>query len=283
MNGAASGVPSGASVSSFERNPVPSPLTQPIIEPTYEPYRPPPVHSLERTNPFDKNKVSSFEDKTSGIYSTLSLNKTIPLTNKEEQNFREEKPTEKIVEPLPTATFTTSSGFDYSYKPPPLPTYIPQKSVEKPEPVVPAPVVPAPVVLPPTVAADVVRTEPRHKFERKLSDADIVFGSKPEPYTSSFKVESYSRNRSNSSFTSTSTDSTYMYGNRDALKNSSFQKSLSVSSDKDGDFSNDPAVIASRPVVGINNDAFSDYTPKSTKPTKKAWGHDDEDDDYDLK
>lgn len=197
------------------------------------------------------------------------------------KELREEKPVEKIVEPFAPAavsSLTSSSGFDYTYKAPPLPTYIPQKSVEKSE-----PFVQAPVLTEPKTAVDVVRTEPRHKFERKLSDADIVFGSKPEPYTSSFKVENYSRNRSNSSFTSTSTDSNYVYGNREALKNSSFQKSLSVSSDKDGDFSNDPAVIASRPFVGISNDAFTDYTPKSTTATKKPWSHDDDDEDYDLK
>lgn len=236
----------GATVSSFDTQ-------QSIPEPTYEPYRPPPVLAHERINPFDKNVPPSNENKTSSIYSTLSTNIAVPMTKQEEMELREEKPVEKIIEvKIPTvSTFTSPNGFDYSYKAAPLPTYIPLESIEKTEPI---------------IAKDVEKSEPRHKFERKMSDADIIFGSKPEPYTSSFKVENYSRNRSNSSFTSTSTE--YAYG----IKNNSFQKSLSVSSDKDGDFSNDPAVLASRNLAG---------TPKSTTSDEKL--NYDVDDDYDLK
>jgi len=119
-----------------------------------------------------------------------------------------------------------------------------------------------------------------------MSDADIVFGAIKVSSTgtdaSSFKPNTYARNRSNSSFTSTSTESNYMYGTRDAKRDNSFQKSLSVSSDKDGDFTHDPTVLSSR--AGINNDAFSDFdSPKTstTSAANKIWSNND--DEYDLK
>lgn len=265
-------VPSGSSVSSFERNPIPSTMAP---DPPYEPYRPP-IISHERVNPFDKNKTPTYDNKTSGIYSSLSSNVTTAVNVIDDKTLKDVKPIEKFSVPLepavkpPTAApFTTTSGFDYSYRPPPLPIFTSKDSVEKQD------------SKPVEVAA--VKSEMRHKFERKLSDADIVFGSKPEPYTSSFKVESYSRNRSNSSFTSTSTDSNFIYG-KDARKENSFQKSLSVSSDTDGDFSHDPSVIATRTFQGINNDAFSDFdSPKTTAAGTKSWSNNDDDDDYDLK
>ena len=269
MNGSistgGSNVPSGTSVSSFERNPIPSSVAP--IEPTYEPYRPPAVLSHERINPFDKNKTpTSYDNKTSGIYSSLSSNtsSTAPVIVKEEKKVV--VPVEPTVIKPSVVPFTTSSGFDYSYKPPPLPTYKSKDSVE---------------VEAPKPKEVVEKTEPRHKFERKLSDADIIFGSKPEPYTSSFKYENYSRNRSNSSFTSTSTDSEYIYGSRETRGENPFQKSLSVSSDKDGDFSHDPSVVASRAYQGISNDAFSDFDSPKTTTTARKWSNND--DDFDLK
>lgn len=169
------------------------------------------------------------------------------------------------------------TGFDYSYKPggqaPPvaqIPLYSgPKESTEK-EP-----------------SVDIEDSEkPRGQFERKMSDADIVFGaikvSSTGADSSSFKPSSYARNRSNSSFTSTSTDSNYVYGSRDARRDNSFQKSLSVSSDKDGDFTHDPTVLSSR--AGISNDAFTDYDSPKTSTTSSAtklWSNND--DEYDLK
>lgn len=244
-------------------------------EPPYEPYRPL-IISHERINPFDKNKTPAYDNKTSGIYSTLSSNVTaVPAAPAAPAVPVETKPVEKYSAPIETKpttapSFSSTTGFDYSYKPPSIPVYVSEKSVEKED----------------SKASDfeVERKEPRHKFERKLSDADIVFGMKPEPYTSSFKVENYSRNRSNSSFTSTSTDSGYVYGNRGALKDNPFQKSLSVSSDKDGDFTHDPSVLASRAYQGINNDAFSDFdAPKTSVSATKPWSNNDDDDDFDLK
>jgi hypothetical protein len=268
-----SSVPSGTSVSSFERNPIPPSMAP--AEPTYEPYRPPAVLSHERTNPFDKNKTPSFDNKTSGIYSSLSSNiAVVPALTvvKDDVVLKEQKP----VVPLETSTvpsvasFTPSSGFDYSYKPPPLPVYATKESFERQD-------------SKPSEVEVKSETKSRHKFERKLSDADIIFGSKPEPYTSSFKFENYSRNRSNSSFTSTSTDSDYVYGTRDLKKDIPFQKSLSVSSEKDGDFTHDPTVVDSRAYQGISNDAFSDFDSPKTTTAKKSWSNNDEDDDYDLK
>lgn len=230
--------------------------TQP--EPTYEPYRPPPVISHERVNPFDKNKPPA----STGIYSSLASNNVTAAPTVTEMT---KKP---VVEAIPAAApvssvKSTTSGFDYSYKPPTLPSFPPPLKIEKQE--------------------SKEKSEMRHKFERKLSDADIIFGAKPEPYTSSFKVENYSRNRSNSSFTSTSTDSNYIYGGREGRADNTFQKSLSVSSDKDGDFSHDPSVLESRAYQGISNDAFSDFdSPKPSAAGSKSWSNND-DDDYDLK
>lgn len=121
-----------------------------------------------------------------------------------------------------------------------------------------------------------------------MSDADIVFGAKPTVDYSSYKYSSgtsgasgYGRNRSNSSFTSSTTDSDYIYGSRESRRDNSFQKSLSVSSDKDGDFTHDPEVLSSR--SGIANDAFLDYdSPAASKPAaNKIWSNND--DDFDLK
>lgn len=276
VNTGGSIAPSGSSVSSFERNPIIPPSMAPSTEePPYEPYRPPPILSHERINPFDKNKAPTFDNKTSGIYSSLSLNTPPAPAQVVTEEKKEVKPVEipePSVKPAAVSSFSTTSGFDYSYKPPVLPTFTPTKAI---------------VVKQDSKSKEEVveKREPsRHKFERKLSDADIIFGSKPEPYTSSFKFENYSRNRSNSSFTSTSTDSDYVYGSRDARKDNPFNKSLSVSSDKDGDFTHDPSVLDSRAYQGISNDAFSDYdSPKTTASVeKKAWSNNDDDLD-DLK
>lgn len=266
-------VPSVSVVSSFEKNSFSSTLVTSSSDPPYEPYRSP-IISHERTNPFDKNKTPTYNNEPSGIYSSMSSKNTTSTAVLNDKTLKDVKLTEKfstplepVVEPL-APSFTTSSGFDYSYRPQPLPIFTSKDSVEKAD----------------TKQTEVsaVKSETRHKFERKLSDADIVFGSKPEPYTSSFKVENYSRNRSNSSFTSSSTDSNFIFG-QDAQKDNSFQKSLSVTSDTDGDYSYDPSVIAAKTFQGISNDAFSDYdTPKSTTVRNKSWSN-SEDDDYDLK
>lgn len=260
---------SGTSVSSFERNSVSTSLStvHSKIEPTYEPYRPP-IISHERINPFDKNKIVSYDSKPpTGTHSSISSNISSSSTVKDEKKVtaQMEPPTKP---PTSAVSFTTSSGFDYSYKPTPLPIYSSAN----------------PVVKQDSKTNEVIieksEISSRHKFERKLSDADIIFGSKPEPYSSTFN---YGRNRSNSSFTSTSTDSDHIYG---PSKDNPFQKSLSVSSDTDGDFSHDPAVIASRTLQGISNDAFTDYdSPKTLISSKKSWSNnnDDDDDEYDLK
>lgn len=255
--------------------------TQP--EPAYEPYRPPPVISHERVNPFDKNKPPVYDNKTSGIYSSLA-------SNNPPASIVAETPKPVVVDSKPAAPVTsftsTTSGFDYSYKPPTLPAMPVYTSKES------LPSFSSKETLPSLSSKETIekqdsteeKKEPRHKFERKLSDADIIFGAKPEPYTSSFKLENYSRNRSNSSFTSTSTDSNYMYGAKDLRRDNPFQKSLSVSSDKDGDFSHDPTVLESRAYQGISNDAFTDYdSPKTSAAGSKPWSNNDEDDDYDLK
>lgn len=235
--------------------------SQPLPMTTYETYRPPISH--ERINPFDKNKTT--------VTTAVSLFTYTPPSS----TYTSVAPVAPI-----TSTFKTdisSSGFDYSYKPPIIPPMVFSKrdSVDKAE------------SQPPTAtSASVEKSDfKRPELERKMSDADIIFGAKPSVDYSSYKYTSgsgYARNRSNSSFTSSSTDSDYLYGSRDARRENSFQKSLSVSSDKDGDFSNDPQVLSTR--SGIANDAFSDFdSPAPSKPAaNKLWSNND-DDDFDLK
>lgn len=227
-----------------------------------EPYRPP-IISHERINPFDKNKPPVYNAAPSGIYASIAT--TAPAVAKTTA------PTEvKEAPPLASKPVDISStyGFDYSYKPS---TYV----SNAPEPVVEV-----------KKTDSFERSEPtRGKFERKLSDADIIFGGKPDLTSASFKADKYSRTRSNSSFTgSTTGDSDYIYAPRETFRNNSFQKSLSVSSDKDGDFSNDPQVMASRQQFqGISNDAFSDFdSPKSHPSATRSWSNNDDDLD-DLK
>ena len=192
--------------SSSEINPVP-PSIPPSTDPlTYEPYRPPSVlSSQERINPFDKNKTTVY-DKPSGIYSSLTSVSTTTSTVIDDK-LKDQKPVVQVEDSTKpsVASFSASSGFDYSYKM--------ERQDSKPSEV---------VAEKKEVVAVKKEVSSRHKFERKLSDADIIFGSKPEPYTSSFKFENYSRNRSNSSFTSTSTDSDYVYGARDLRKDNPF-------------------------------------------------------------
>lgn len=119
-----------------------------------------------------------------------------------------------------------------------------------------------------------------------MSDADIIFGGGKPAAEPVFGRYATSKAASSSSFsTSMSSDSDYIYGNKKS-SSGSFNKSLSVSSDKDGDFSSDPTVVASRAgpaYQGIANDAFSDFdSPKNGKAKTTSWKQDD-DDDYDLK
>lgn len=258
--------PLTVSSSSYEQTPQPPPLSSSSSSSmTYETYRPPISH--ERINPFDKNKTtvtttSSYSYSAPTVATTTTTSSTITFK--------------------PDLTSATS-GFDYSYKPTSTSTYSSQSVAQ-------------PMVYSSRDSIDKTSEPPlassekpsekssdfkRPELERKLSDADIIFGSKPTPDYSSYKYSGYSRNRSNSSFTSSTTDSDYVYGARDSRRENSFQKSLSVSSDKDGDFSHDPQVLSSR--SGITNDAFSDFdSPASIKPaTNKSWSNND--DDFDLK
>lgn len=278
--------------SSFDRSSIIQQPDQPPIAATYETYRPPISH--ERINPFDKNKATTTTGTVSNVtyspYSTTNTysssstitSSTVSATKESQKTLddiakdRYAKQQQQGIKNTSTSfksDIITSSGFDYSYKPPPLPTIPPAySSIDK---------------------ADPVKSEEKPKerpeFQRKLSDADIVFGAKPvvvaETTTaaSSYKFGAagvYGRNRSNSSFTSTSTDSDFIYSTRDSKRENSFQKSLSVSSDKDGDFAHDPTVLATR--SGISNDAFSDYdSPSKTASLNKSWSNND--DEYDLK
>lgn len=269
---------SGSSVSSFaSQQPVTSSSDQ--ESPKYEAYRPPPGLQ-ERVNPFDKNKPPSYDPPkatgTTSFYS--SSNPGSSYSSPIKTSSYTPKPID-VTPPVVSSTLSSSSvttssgiissGFDYSYTPSPIPVYKSEKSVEKVE---------SPKTVTSTDSGPI-----RGKLERKLSDADIIFGSKPtEPYMSTYSSSSYSRNRSNSSFASTSTDSDYNSSRGDLFKRENpFQKSLSVSSDKDGDFASDSRV---RAYQGIANDAFKDSFDSpgaSTYTSKPSWRNND--DDYDLK
>jgi hypothetical protein len=129
---------------------------------------------------------------------------------------------------------------------------------------------------------DVKPTPSESKFSRtNSSDADIIFGSKTnmekykEKYTSRGSLkQSFDRSSTFNSNNSMSSDSDYIYGGK-RDDNNTFEKSLSLSSDKDGDFASDSRVR------GIQNAAFQDYdSPVQSKSIANKWTADD---DYDLK
>ncbi|XP_055297038.1 uncharacterized protein LOC129565824 [Sitodiplosis mosellana] len=122
-----------------------------------------------------------------------------------------------------------------------------------------------------------------------MSDSEIIFGSNDVPDLLSKRTQF----GSNSSNTVDASNSIYESGRNV----SSFNRSLSVSSDNAGDFANDPRVNTSyRIYEGINNAAFQDYdspVKTSTSSTSDTANFSssyisgsklfDDDDDYDLK
>lgn len=123
-----------------------------------------------------------------------------------------------------------------------------------------------------------------------MSDSEIIFGSNDIPDALSKRTQF----GSNSSNTVDASNSIYESGRNI----SSFNRSLSVSSDNNGDFANDPRVNTSyRIYEGINNAAFQDYdspvktTTSSTVDTASSFSSSyisgsklfNDDDDYDLK
>lgn len=124
-----------------------------------------------------------------------------------------------------------------------------------------------------------------------MSDSEIIFGSTDIPDTHSRR----SQFGTNASSTIDASNSIYETGRN----LSSYNRSLSVSSDTNGDFANDPRVNTSyRIYEGINNAAFQDYdspvkTSTSSAATETATTFSssyisgsklfNDDDDYDLK
>lgn len=108
----------------------------------------------------------------------------------------------------------------------------------------------------------------KSKFTRSsgsLSDAELIFGDIPKPK----KTDSYTFG------SSTESDSIFASGGATGKQN--FAKSISVTSEKDGDFSHDPRVTSYKIYDGIQNHAFQDYeSPVKNNSLAK-------DDDYDLK
>lgn len=99
-----------------------------------------------------------------------------------------------------------------------------------------------------------------------MSDADIIFGDIPGKKGSNHS--SFERTYS----TATATTQKRSYGG--------YTRSLSVSSDKDGDFSHDPRFSTSyRIYEGIQNAGFTDFD----SPTKTVAPTTADDDEYDLK
>jgi hypothetical protein len=215
--------------------------------------------SQERVNPFDKNKPAAAATTTT--FTPPSYTPAVAPTTEKTLDDRFSQPSSQIIF---KPEVSNVAGFDYSYKP-----------------IVPIASVPASVYATSVVdKAEETKPKSRPEFERKLSDADIVFGEiKKASAAAAAATQSYARNRSNSSFTSTSTDSDYIYGTRNSRRENSFQKSLSVSSDKDGDFSHDPTILSTR--SGVCNDAFSDFDSPNKPSAKKSWSNID--DEYDLK
>lgn len=305
-----------ASVSSFARNPTNMAPSEPdnntFVSTTHEPYRPPPPSnvSYERVNPFDKN-TTSLDNKPTGIYSNMTTNvasttsssisavtagKYETNTTKEDTKSFDDSSNDRFTMPpgsrdqsgryalpqenvVPTKIPETSSGsFDYSYKPTPATVY-PTKpaSIDKPD----AKNSDADMIFNSKPANEFKKPE----FKRELSDADIIFGGtkvEEPPMYGAKRFGDY--NKGNVSFSTSndySADKDYIFGNK---KDHTFNKSLSVSSDKDGDFSHDPTVMSTRAYQGVQNDAFSDFdTPGKSTSSAKSWSNNETDDDYDLK
>jgi hypothetical protein len=268
-------------------------------------YEPPKsaLTSSDRINPFDKNssKNASIEPAVTPAYA--SLDKTDQLLSEstksmsntslddltknrfEKQQGVQNQQTGRYVDVTTTARVSFDSSSDkfssYSSAASSIVKPIAKDITYTPE----------NIAIKPTVSES--------KFSRtNSSDADIIFGGKTnmekykdkysnrgsfnkEGALSSSPKQSFDRNNSN--FTSSmSTDSDYIFGKRD--DNSTFAKSLSLSSDKDGDFASDPTIGATskRTYEGIQNVAFQDYDSPVVKPSSKPkWTTDD--DDYDLK
>lgn len=126
-----------------------------------------------------------------------------------------------------------------------------------------------------------------------MSDSEIIFGELPEFTSSPATKRSYGR----SSFAGTSMDvSDSMYAPK--KESMTFNRSLSVSSDTNGDFANDPRVNTSyRIYEGIQNAGFQDFdspvktststtiadTTKYSSPSSYTKRYSQDDDEYDLK
>lgn len=99
-----------------------------------------------------------------------------------------------------------------------------------------------------------------------MSDSEIIFGSTDQP-----ESDSYSKRSQYGHGTSSTVDaSNSIYDTGRSL--SSFNRSLSVSSDTNGDFANDPRVNTSyRIYEGIQNAAFQDFdSPVKTNPSQSS-------------
>lgn len=117
----------------------------------------------------------------------------------------------------------------------------------------------------------------KSKFARSsgsLSDAELVFGDLPSKSTTT----TVGPKKSSDSYSfGSSTESETLYGGGNHSAKPSFAKSLSVTSEKDGDFSHDPRVASYKIYDGIQNHAFQDFdSPVKNRSVAS-------DDDYDLK
>lgn len=118
------------------------------------------------------------------------------------------------------------------------------------------------------------------------SDADVIFGSNENRASFERSVSTTSttsqknRNFGRDSFAASVDVSDTIYASH--REPSQYNRSLSVASDKDGDFTNDPRVNASyRIYEGIQNAGFTDYdSPVKTVPASKLA---DLEGEYDLK
>lgn len=144
-----------------------------------------------------------------------------------------------------------------------------------------------------TTASEVKRTDASKysfgsgSFARSsstVSDVDVVFGGTENraSFERSFSTASNSSPKKNfgrDSFAASVDVSDSIYASK---REPSYNRSLSVSSEKDGDFTTDPRVNTSyRIYEGIQNAGFTDFdSPVKTSAAAKA---EDAEDDYDLK
>lgn len=245
---------------------------QQTVSSSYSQFQTNTLNPSERINPFDKNKQSATEKVTTSknpetFSSSSSAPNTVSLTGSKLDDLtkhRYDKNPGSLVDPVKTDTScsgvyskTSNIASTESSEAPSI-DFNPTKS--------------APASKPALTASQQRASAAKYAFgiaqysTGSMSDSEIIFGSTDIPEPDSFSKRSqYSHGTSS---TVDASNSIYDAGRGV----STFNRSLSVSSDKNVDFANDPRVNTSyRIYEGIQNAAFQDFdSPVRASPSQSA-------------